>query len=102
MNKRIARISAAAFAVACLCSVPRAVAQADDAEFKTLYKFEAAAANTFTSPLGSQPDTTVAIGADGAIYGMTNTGGDYGNGVIFRFDPRTRRYSVLHTFSATV
>jgi uncharacterized repeat protein (TIGR03803 family) len=101
MNKRIARISAAAFAVACLCSVPRAVAQADDAEFKTLYKFEAAAANTFTSPLGSQPDTTVAIGADGAIYGMTNTGGDYGNGVIFRFDPRTRRYSVLHTFSAT-
>jgi len=101
MNKPFASIStAAAFAVACVCTTPQAVAQADDTAFTVLYRFDAAAANTFTSFLGSQPDTTVAVGADGAIYGMTNVGGRFGNGVVYRFDPKTHQYSVLHTFSA--
>jgi uncharacterized repeat protein (TIGR03803 family) len=100
MNKRIACLSAAAFAVACLCSVPHVVAQEDDVEFKTLYKFEAPAATTFTSALGSQPDTLPVMGPDGAIYGMTFVGGQYGNGVIYRYDRDSHRYKVLHTFSA--
>ena len=68
--------------------------------FSTLYKFEAPAATTFTSPLGSQPDTLPVVGPDGAIYGMTSVGGQYGNGVIYRFDRDTHQYTVLHTFSA--
>jgi uncharacterized repeat protein (TIGR03803 family) len=75
-------------------------ALADDDRFSTLYKFEAPAATTFTSALGSQPDTLPAVGADGAIYGMTSVGGQYGNGVIYRFDRETHQYTVLHTFSA--
>ena len=73
---------------------------ADDVEFKTLYAFEAPAATTLTSALGSQPDTTPAVGPDGAIYGMTSDGGTFGNGVIYRFDRDSHRYIVLHTFSA--
>lgn len=72
----------------------------DDDRFSTLYKFEAPAPNTFTSALGSQPDTLPVVGPDGAIYGMTSVGGEYGNGVIYRFDRETLQYTVLHTFSA--
>jgi uncharacterized repeat protein (TIGR03803 family) len=54
----------------------------------------------FNKFLGSQPDTTPALGPDGAIYGMTTDGGKYGNGVIYRFDPYFNQYTVLHTFSA--
>jgi uncharacterized repeat protein (TIGR03803 family) len=75
-------------------------AAAEDVKLSTLYKFEAPAANTFTSALGSQPDTLPVVGPDGAIYGMTSVGGQYGNGVIYRFDRDTHRYKVLHTFSA--
>ena len=71
-----------------------------DPTFSTLYKFEAPAATTFTSALGSQPDTLPVVGPDGAIYGMTSVGGQYGNGVIYRFDRNTHQYTVLHTFSA--
>jgi uncharacterized repeat protein (TIGR03803 family) len=31
---------------------------------------------------------------------MTSVGGQYGNGVIYRYDPDSHRYTVLHTFSA--
>jgi uncharacterized repeat protein (TIGR03803 family) len=68
--------------------------------FSTLYKFEAPAATTFTSALGSHPDTTPALGPDGAIYGMTSGGGQYGNGVIYRFDREDHQYTVMHTLSA--
>src|ERR1700690_3215396 len=79
-------------------TVPSAVA--DGPTFPTLYKFEVPAATTFTSALGSQPDTLPVVGADGAIYGMTSVGGQYGNGVIYRLDQNTHPYSVLHTFTA--
>ena len=39
-------------------------------------------------------------GPDGAIYGMTSVGGQYVNGVIYRFDRDAHQYTVLHTFSA--
>ncbi len=96
MTKQIASLSIVACAIVCL-STP---ARAEDATFSTLYKFEAPPATTLTSPLGSQPDTTPAVGPDGAIYGMTTVGGQYGNGVIYRFDPDSHQYKVLHTFSA--
>ncbi|HTZ56539.1 MAG TPA: choice-of-anchor tandem repeat GloVer-containing protein [Acidobacteriaceae bacterium] len=79
-------------------AAPNAVA--DGATFSTLYKFEAPSASTFTSALGSQPDTLPVVGTDGAYYGMTSVGGQNGNGVIYRFDPKTHQYTVLHTFSA--
>ena len=81
-----------------VASVPSALAAGPT--FSTLYKFDAPAATTFTSPSGSQPDTLPVVGSDGAIYGMTSVGGQNGNGVLYRFDRNTHQYTVLHTFSA--
>jgi len=101
MTNRIAYLAAAAaLAVACLGSVARASEPSDEATFTTLYSFEAPAPVTFTSLLGSQPDTTPVIGPGGDIYGMTMVGGQFGNGVIYRFDRNKHQYTVLHTFSA--
>jgi uncharacterized repeat protein (TIGR03803 family) len=104
MTKQIACLSFAACVIVSLSTTAHAGAQtptiADDIKFTTLYKFEAPAATTFTSALGSQPDTLPVQGPDGAIYGMTSVGGQYGNGVIYRFDRNTHQYTVLHTFSA--
>jgi uncharacterized repeat protein (TIGR03803 family) len=123
MTKQIASLSIAACVVVCLFTTANAGAQtltvgrsnnksnradgtnvlsehADGVKFSTLYSFEAPAANTFTSPLGSQPDTLPVLGPDSAIYGMTTVGGQYGNGVIYRFDRDSHQYTVLHTFSA--
>lgn len=123
MTKQITSLSIAACVVVCLFTTAHAGAQtlaasnsnnesnrsggtnvvsahADDVTFSTLYSFEAPAPTTFTSPLGSQPDTTPALGPDGAVYGMTTVGGKFGNGVIYRFDQDTHQYKVLHTFSA--
>jgi uncharacterized repeat protein (TIGR03803 family) len=125
MTKQIACLSIAACTVACIFATAQAGAQASNAgragneshpggelklvgtgpkllsgDFSTLHTFDAPAATTFTSPSGSQPDSTPAVGPDGAIYGMTSVGGKYGNGVIYRFDPDTHEYTLLHTFSA--
>src|ERR1700722_17262676 len=75
-------------------------ALADDEKFSTLYTFEAPAPVTFTSSLGSQPDTRPVLGPGNTVYGMTYEGGLYGNGVIYRFDLQSHQYTVLHTFSA--
>lgn len=66
-------------------------ALADDQKFSTLYTFDAPTPVTFTSPLGSQPDTRPVLGPDGAVYGMTTVGGQSGNGVIYRFDLDSRQ-----------
>jgi uncharacterized repeat protein (TIGR03803 family) len=106
MTKQFACLSIAACAVVCQFATTHAGAQTlatnsyPAGNFSTLYSFEAPAATTFTSPQGSQPDTTPALGPDGAIYGMTSDGGQFGNGVIYRFDRGRRQYTVLHTFSA--
>ncbi len=101
MIKHSACFSIAACAVVSLFTTAHPVsAHAHDVKFTTLYKFEAPAATTFTSALGSQPDTLPVLGPDGAIYGMTSVGGQYGNGVIYRFDRDNHQYKVLHTFSA--
>ncbi len=96
MIRHSACLSIAACVVVSLFTTAHAGAQT----FNVLYSFEAPAANTFTSPLGSQPDTTPALGPDGAIYGMTTVGGQFGNGVVYRFDRGSQQYTVLHTFSA--
>jgi len=70
------------------------------AKFSVLYSFEAPAPVTFTSPLGSQPDTRPVMGPGNTVYGMTYYGGVNGNGVIYRFDLGSGKYMVLHTFSA--
>ena len=75
-------------------------ALADEGAFSTLYAFQAAAPNTFISPLGSQPDTRPVLGPGNTLYGITYDGGTNGNGVIYRFDLRSRRYTMLHIFSA--
>ena len=40
------------------------------------------------------------LGPGNSVYGMTTVGGEYGNGVIYRFDLQSHEYTVLHTFSA--
>lgn len=74
--------------------------QTDSAAFSVLYRFEAPAPTTFTSALGSQPDTTPTLGPGNTIYGMTYDGGANGTGVIFRYQLQSHSYTVLHTFSA--
>ena len=75
-------------------------ARADGKKFSALYTFEAPAPDTFTSLLGSQPDTRPVLGPWNNVYGMTFDGGVNGNGVIYRFDLKSHQYTVLHTFSA--
>ena len=73
-------------------------AVADGTQFSALHTFDVADAVTGASQTGSQPDTRPVLGADGAVYGMTYTGGVNGTGVIYRYDSDTGKYSVLHTF----
>src|SRR4029077_17971000 len=73
---------------------------ADGPQFSVLHTFDVADATTGASQTGSQPDTRPVLGADGAVYGMTYTGGVNGNGVIYRYDSESGKYIVLHTFGA--
>jgi uncharacterized repeat protein (TIGR03803 family) len=69
-------------------------------EFSTLYSFQAPAPTTYTSPLGSQPDTRPVLGRGNFLYGMTTDGGVNGTGVIYQYQLGSHQYRVLHTFSA--
>ena len=40
-----------------VCASMAIAARADQNDFTVLYRFQAATPNTFTSPLGSQPDS---------------------------------------------
>lgn len=48
---------------------------------------------------GEQPADPPILGADGALYGTTEFGGAFSQGVIYRFDPADRSYVVLHHFT---
>src|ERR1700682_4073236 len=87
-------------AVMVLATVLAFRVRADGTRFSTLYAFEPAAPVTFTSPLGSQPDTRPVLGPGNTVYGMTSAGGANGNGVLYRFALESKQYTVLHTFSA--
>ena len=75
-------------------------AHPDNEKFQVLYDFEVADPNTGASQLGSQPDTRPVLGPNHSLYGMTYTGGSNGNGVIYRYDLKSREYTVLHSFAA--
>jgi uncharacterized repeat protein (TIGR03803 family) len=83
-----------------MAGMPVSGALGEDETFSTLYTFEAPAAVTYTSPLGSQPDTRPVLGPENTVYGMTYDGGTNGTGVIYRFNRQSHEYTVLHTFSA--
>ncbi len=47
---------------------------------------------------GFVPETALATGSDGKLYGTTSEGGD-GDGVIYKVDPSNSRFSVVYLFS---
>ncbi len=84
-----------------------AIVKADVPSSRTVLKTFTALNSSGVNSDGAGPDSRPAIGMDGLLYGMTNGGysssnggGEYGNGVIYRFNPSTRAYTVLHAFSA--
>jgi len=50
---------------------------------------------------GAEPSGSLVQGSNGKLYGITNTGGSYGNGVIFSLDPSTSTYTKLIDFDGT-
>jgi uncharacterized repeat protein (TIGR03803 family) len=58
--------------------------------------------HSFKFPEGTHPRTSLLLGSDGMLYGTANTGGGcyytVGCGTVFRFNPTTRRLTVLHVF----
>ena len=54
----------------------------------------------FIDSIGSRPSRMLLEANDGMLYGMTPGGGSQtgGGGVIFKFDPNTKQYSVLVRF----
>jgi uncharacterized repeat protein (TIGR03803 family) len=52
----------------------------------------------FSRPMGAVPTTALIQGADGALYGTTLRGGTYDAGTVFRFDPATSAFTLLHSF----
>ena len=50
---------------------------------------------------GQYPQGGVILGSDGMLYGTTQSGGLYGQGVIFGLDPETGVYLVLHHLNSS-
>lgn len=52
------------------------------------------------SPDGINPDNGLTFDSAGSLYGMTNHGGDYGNGTVFELTPEEGGWTetVLHSF----
>lgn len=68
---------------------------ADGSNYEVLHEFGATDANTD----GIRP-TSLAVGADGHIYGTTLIGGVNSNGVIFRWNTTGSTYEALYAFNA--
>jgi uncharacterized repeat protein (TIGR03803 family) len=62
-----------------------------NATYKTLHSFK--------PPEGATPEGALLIGSDGGFYGMTNAGGTYGYGTVYRMDPTTFTIKTLHSFN---
>jgi uncharacterized repeat protein (TIGR03803 family) len=69
-----------------------------------LYEYDYAT-NTYNNKFGfmSKLDGNEVYGSltkhsNGKMYGLTSSGGDFGNGVIFEFNPTNQNYSVKHSF----
>ncbi|MBI2834435.1 MAG: hypothetical protein HYX76_08415, partial [Acidobacteria bacterium] len=50
-------------------------------------------------PDGYNPLGSLTEGGDGSFYGTMANGGPFGRGVVFRFNPATSAFAVLHAFS---
>ncbi|OLY93312.1 Por secretion system C-terminal sorting domain-containing protein [Cnuella takakiae] len=61
--------------------------------YTTLYQFDETS--------GSQPTGVITWGSNGLLYGLTTYGGQYNNGVLFSFDPKSLVYKVLYQFNGT-
>lgn len=59
--------------------------------FQVLHQFT-------NSPDGAVP-VTVILGADGALYGTTSSGGPTNAGTVFRMNTNGNNYSILHAFT---
>lgn len=55
----------------------------------------------FSATLGSFPRGSLAPGENGELYGVTTSGGDFGDGVLFEFDPVTGTYTRKFNFNGT-
>ncbi len=55
----------------------------------------------FDNATGIFPYGNVTLGPNGMLYGMTNNGGLYSYGTIFRYDPTTGKDTVLVNFDGT-
>jgi uncharacterized repeat protein (TIGR03803 family) len=71
----------------------------------TVYKFVLATKgfstlHAFRSIVDDGADSTAGMVVDGAgvLYGVANGGGPHGSGIVFRLDPTTGIYTVLHGF----
>jgi uncharacterized repeat protein (TIGR03803 family) len=62
-------------------------------EFSLVHRFDYQYAATGGKPVGPLMQAT-----DGLIYGTTDQGGATGQGVVFRFDPATNNFQVVHEF----
>ncbi|HLI47146.1 MAG TPA: choice-of-anchor tandem repeat GloVer-containing protein [Chthonomonas sp.] len=54
----------------------------------------------FSGTDGAFPAAGLCLGSDGALYGTTNMGGQFGKGVIFKIYPDGSGFTVLHDFTA--
>jgi uncharacterized repeat protein (TIGR03803 family) len=55
----------------------------------------------FSSSYGEMPHGSLAQASNGKLYGMTNEGGSFDNGVLFEYDPATFTYEVKVHFDGT-
>src|SRR5580698_3591512 len=52
----------------------------------------------FSGRNGNQPQASLTLGSDNALYGVTTAGGSTGSGIIFKINQDGSGFSVLHNF----
>ncbi|MBK8706447.1 MAG: hypothetical protein IPN33_24695 [Saprospiraceae bacterium] len=57
--------------------------------------------HSFNNTNGAYPSAGITIGADGFLYGTTESGGSAGYGTIYRLQSNGSGYTVLHSFNNT-
>jgi uncharacterized repeat protein (TIGR03803 family) len=74
----------------------------DGTGFEVLHAFtaivESDSSTLPTNEDGATPIAGLTDGQDGRLYGVTNLGGEFGNGTLYAIDPVSRVFSVLHDF----
>ncbi len=74
----------------------------------TIYRLEESGRLLVVKSLGlvaggaMQPEGTLVLAGDGALYGTSTLGGTAGGGAIFRVTPDGREFSIIHHFGTTV